>query len=329
MLHAGLDLSRRKVDVCLISEAGEIVDEWASPPDADRLRGLAARAAMWAPGGPWGDRVDERCAVRARPARRARLGRVDRRRHQGQGAGAAGVQDRQDRRQGAGQLSARDLVPEIWLPGPTIRRERELARFRLHLVRHRTTLKNRIHAVLIARGPGPGSDLFGPPAAAAGPARDPRAVALDNSRRSLGLIDDLDVQIARLTVRAQAPGRRSPLHPAAGHCSRVRVDERLHRRLGDRRHQPLRLAGEALRLHRAVPARQPVRRQRPPRPDLQTRPQVPSLGAVRSRPERLQASALRGSATSTPGAAWAAKNADPRSSQVPGSGVRGGAHRRR
>jgi hypothetical protein len=31
-------LSRRKVDVCLISEAGEIVDEWASPPDADGLR---------------------------------------------------------------------------------------------------------------------------------------------------------------------------------------------------------------------------------------------------------------------------------------------------
>jgi transposase len=39
-------------------------------------------------------------------------------------------------------LSARELVPEIWLPDPSIRRERELARFRLHLVRHRTTLKN-------------------------------------------------------------------------------------------------------------------------------------------------------------------------------------------
>jgi hypothetical protein len=46
MLHAGLDLSRRKVDVCLVSGEGEIVDEWASPPDADGLRGLAARAAM-------------------------------------------------------------------------------------------------------------------------------------------------------------------------------------------------------------------------------------------------------------------------------------------
>jgi transposase len=44
-----MDLSRRKVDVCLLSEAGEVVDEWASPPDADGLRGLAARAAMWGP----------------------------------------------------------------------------------------------------------------------------------------------------------------------------------------------------------------------------------------------------------------------------------------
>jgi hypothetical protein len=50
MLHAGLDLSRRKVDVCLLSVEGELVDEWASPPDADGLRGLAARAAMH--GGP-------------------------------------------------------------------------------------------------------------------------------------------------------------------------------------------------------------------------------------------------------------------------------------
>jgi transposase len=47
MLHAGLDLSRRKIDVCLLSPAGEIVDEWASPPDADGVRGPAARARTW------------------------------------------------------------------------------------------------------------------------------------------------------------------------------------------------------------------------------------------------------------------------------------------
>jgi hypothetical protein len=28
MLHAGLDLSRKKLDVCLLSQAGEIVEEW-------------------------------------------------------------------------------------------------------------------------------------------------------------------------------------------------------------------------------------------------------------------------------------------------------------
>ena len=58
------------------------------------------------------------------------------------------------------QLSWHDLVPAIWLPAPAVRRERELARFRLHLVRHRTTLKNRIDATLMTFGhPCPVSDL--------------------------------------------------------------------------------------------------------------------------------------------------------------------------
>ena len=60
------------------------------------------------------------------------------------------------------ELSRRDLVPAIWLPTPTVRAERERARWRLHLVRHRNALKNRIHATLLAFGhPCPVSDLFG------------------------------------------------------------------------------------------------------------------------------------------------------------------------
>src|SRR3954466_10928270 len=49
MLPVGLDPSPRKLDLRPLAPAGEIVDEWASPPDADGLRGLAARAAMWGP----------------------------------------------------------------------------------------------------------------------------------------------------------------------------------------------------------------------------------------------------------------------------------------
>jgi transposase len=60
------------------------------------------------------------------------------------------------------ELSRRDLVPAIWLPDPAIRAHRERARWRLHLVHHRTALKNRIHQTLISFGhPCPVSDLFG------------------------------------------------------------------------------------------------------------------------------------------------------------------------
>ena len=43
MLHAGLDLSRHRLDVCLLDEHGELVAETAAPPDAGGLRGLARR----------------------------------------------------------------------------------------------------------------------------------------------------------------------------------------------------------------------------------------------------------------------------------------------
>jgi hypothetical protein len=45
MLHAGLDLSRRRLDVCLVDDAGELVAQLAAAPDADGLRHLARRVA--------------------------------------------------------------------------------------------------------------------------------------------------------------------------------------------------------------------------------------------------------------------------------------------
>jgi hypothetical protein len=45
-------------------------------------------------------------------------------------------------------LSHRDLVPAIWLPDPSVCEERELARFHLHPVKHKSALKCRIHCCL-------------------------------------------------------------------------------------------------------------------------------------------------------------------------------------
>jgi transposase len=94
------------------------------------------------------------------------------------------------------ELSCCDLVPAIWLPDPWVRGERERARWRLHLVRHRTALKNRIHQTLVAFGvPCPVSGLFGVKGREllerlALP--DPWAQTVN---ASLALIDDLAAQI--------------------------------------------------------------------------------------------------------------------------------------
>jgi hypothetical protein len=41
MLHGGLDLSRRRLDVCPVDDAGELVAQLAAAPEADELRDLA------------------------------------------------------------------------------------------------------------------------------------------------------------------------------------------------------------------------------------------------------------------------------------------------
>ena len=64
MLHAGLDLSRKRLDFCLLDESGERIEVGATPPDADGLRSLARRLRAARPAGAGGDRVDERRPLR-------------------------------------------------------------------------------------------------------------------------------------------------------------------------------------------------------------------------------------------------------------------------
>jgi transposase len=95
------------------------------------------------------------------------------------------------------ELSRRDLVPEIWLPTPEVREERERARWRLHLVRHRVALKNRIHATLLAFGkPCVVSDLFGVRGRERLEGLEFPEPWAGNLAASLTLIDELDDQIA-------------------------------------------------------------------------------------------------------------------------------------
>src|SRR3954451_4370530 len=162
MLYAGLDLSRKRLDFHLLDAEGATVEVGAGAPDGDGIRHLTERldrhsapvhAAIESVNGTrfvhdqlelagWQVEIADAQKVKGLAPLACKTDRID-----------SWV---------LAELSRRDLVPAIWLPTPAVRAERERARWRLHLVRHRTALKNRIHATLLAFGhPCPVSDLFG------------------------------------------------------------------------------------------------------------------------------------------------------------------------
>jgi transposase len=162
MLYAGLDLSRHKLDVHVMNEAGEPVQVTTAPPDADGLRGLARQTAGY--GEPVAAAIESMNGARFVHDQLELAGWQVQVADAQKVKGLAPLACKTDRIDAwvLAELSRRDLVPAIWLPDPRIREERELARFRLHLVKHKSALKNRVHSTLINFGkPCPVTDLFG------------------------------------------------------------------------------------------------------------------------------------------------------------------------
>ena len=214
MLHAGLDLSRNRIDVCLLAEGGELVAQFATPSDGDGVAGLARRVLKF--GEPVQGVIESMTGARFVHDTLERFGWdvliADAQKVKGL-APLACKTDKIDARVLA-VLSERDLVPGIWLPGPGVRCLREQARFRMHLVNHKSTLKNRIHSTLITFGhPCPVTDLFG----VAGRQLLDR-LALPQPWRgtvdaSIELIDHLERQIATINQELRAGGADHPYIP--------------------------------------------------------------------------------------------------------------------
>jgi len=211
MLYAGLDLSRKRLDVHVLREDGTTALVTAVSPDGDALRtlarhvshnGEAVRATIESMNGArfvhdslefagWEVLIADAQRVRGLAPLAAKTDKIDAR--------------------VLAELTRRALVPEIWLPTPEVRAERERARFRLHLVRHRTALKNRIHAILIAFGhPCPMADLFG----VAGRELLDRLELPEpwqtNLVESLVLVDDLTARVDALEVELKELGADHP-----------------------------------------------------------------------------------------------------------------------
>ena len=214
MLHAGLDLSRKRLDVCLLADGGELVARTAVRPDADGLHHLVRRVAD--SGLPVRGVIESMTGARFVHDTLEALGWdvliADAQRVKGMSSSVCKT-DKIDA-QVLAVLSERDLVPEIWLPDPAVRAQREQARFRMHLDKHPSMLKHRIHSTLMSFGhPCPVSDLFG----LAGRELLDRLALPDPWRdtvdASLWLIDDLDERIAQVNRQLRASGADHPYIP--------------------------------------------------------------------------------------------------------------------
>ncbi len=218
-LYVGGDLSRKRLDWLAVWPDGAECGQGVASPDRDGLAGLAGELELLA------ERVlvviesmtgarfvhDELeshgLEVRIADARRAKFA------VELLGLARSAKTDRLDARRLA-ELGRLDLVPEIWLADPQTRAARELARFRLHLVRQRTMLKNRIHQTLISHGVARvHSDLFGRAGRASLERLQLPEPWQQHVRVSLTLIDHLDEEISELERTLRQVGGEHPYLP--------------------------------------------------------------------------------------------------------------------
>ena len=214
MLHAGLDLSRKRLDYHLLDEEGTSVEVGAAPPDADGLRQLALRLRRH--GQPLRAAIESMTGARFVHDQLELHGFEVAIADAVKVKGLAPLACKTDRIDAwvLAELSRRELVPAIWLPDPRVRAERERARFRLHLVRQRTRLKQRVHATLMTHGRQcPVSDLFG----TRGRALLERLCLPEpwagTVAASLRMIDELEHEIAAIERELQALGADHPYVP--------------------------------------------------------------------------------------------------------------------
>src|SRR5260370_1235729 len=147
------------------------------------------------------------------------------------------------------QLRRADLLPEAWTAPPAVRQLRALLRHRAQLVRLRTLLRNRIHAVLADHGHDRPAGCWSGRGRAWLASLDLPAVSREVVEDDLALIDALQVPIDRLDSEGRP---RAPAHPPAP------------------RQAP---APRAPPAHRAGPARQSARHHCRPRSQARRGPQ--------------------------------------------------------
>jgi hypothetical protein len=133
MLYAGLDLSRKRLDVCVLDHDGARLLEVGVSPDADALRTLSARVARLR-AEPVSAAIESMTGARFVHDALERHGWTVAVADAQRARGLAPLVAKTDRIDAwvLAELARRELVPVIWLPDPSVRAARERIRFRAH-----------------------------------------------------------------------------------------------------------------------------------------------------------------------------------------------------
>jgi len=108
------------------------------------------------------------------------------------------------------QLLRADLLPEAWIAPPAVRQLRALLRHRAQLVRLRTLLRNRIHAVLADHGHGRPAGCWSGPGRAWLASLELPAVSREVIDDGLALMDALQQPIDRLDAEVRQRAKADP-----------------------------------------------------------------------------------------------------------------------
>jgi transposase len=108
------------------------------------------------------------------------------------------------------QLLRADLLPEAWIAPPEVRQLRAMLRHRAQLVRLRTLLRNRVHAVLAGHGHGRPAGCWSGPGRQWLASLELPAVSREVIDDALALMDALQVPVDRLDAEVRQRAKADP-----------------------------------------------------------------------------------------------------------------------
>jgi transposase len=213
MYYAGIDYHKRYSNVCILSEGGEIaLEAMVKPNTQEGFAALFARLdgpvkAVFECGLNWGylyDLLQELPVVDEVVLAHAAQTRII--------AEAQIKTDKIDARKLAWLLRA-DLVPSVHIPDPHTRSRKEVIRQRIHWVKSRTRIRNRIHRIVERQrhlNLPQVTDLFGKKGKAAmskAKLPEPDGMLL---RQNLEMLDELDRLVREDEALMKAEGKCDP-----------------------------------------------------------------------------------------------------------------------